>query len=363
MNNPLVTGLKIYIEDFCCNNFTLKIINKIFSDAGFTRDESIQIVNRRPLVNSFLDAEEWSSLLTVEKLIKVIESILYNPNLSNEEKDDFRFNLQNFGFQLDGNKVISQPIIPKEISFKSQFPLGLPFGKLKPGLAIKLNNGTQILKFEWENGIGIINFDVYPDLTYQKLISNFNMVLGTDENFKIFLRKANQTKYEEQFFLYYANFFKMTKNNVPFLIPQAWIQWHSQSKKSLNSKTSLNSKDIYRVDFVAFWKNKRFAIFIDDISHYATPIRSINDGRWLASEEEYSNNLRQDRKLMIEGWNVIRFSNWEIKHKESLNQIMIDLSELIDFEFKIHFAFFAFLYEQQKRDKPESLSLKKSTNQ
>ncbi|MFM6277078.1 MAG: hypothetical protein ACKN9K_02025, partial [Dolichospermum sp.] len=30
-----------------------------------------------------------------------------------------------------------------------------------------------------------------------------------------------------------------------------------------------NVNDIYRVDLIAFWKNKRFAIFIDDISHFA----------------------------------------------------------------------------------------------
>lgn len=61
----------------------------------------------------------------------------------------------------------------------------------------------------------------------------------------------------------------MADTNVPVLIPQAWIQWHSLTKKYLSSNTSLHPEDIYRVDFVAFWNNKRFAIQVDDISHYA----------------------------------------------------------------------------------------------
>lgn len=105
----------------------------------------------------------------------------------------------------------------------------------------------------------------------------------------------------------------MANENIPVLIPQAWIQWHSQSKKYLSPTSSLNIKDIYRVDFVAFQKNKRFAIFIDDISHYAT--RKHDQETWLASEEEYYKNIQQDRRLIKEGWFVIRFSNWEIKQK------------------------------------------------
>lgn len=62
----------------------------------------------------------------------------------------------------------------------------------------------------------------------------------------------NQTEYETQFLLHYANKFNMANENIPVLIPQAWIQWHSQSKKYLSPTSSLNIKDIYRVDFVAF---------------------------------------------------------------------------------------------------------------
>ncbi|OKH17560.1 hypothetical protein FACHB389_34515 [Nostoc calcicola FACHB-389] len=70
-------------------------------------------------------------------------------------------------------------------------------------------------------------------------------------------------------------------------------------------------------------------MFIDDISHYAT--RKHNQETWLASEDEYSKNIQQDRKLIKEGWFVIRFSNWEIKQKELIDKAMIDLQEIIVF--------------------------------
>ena len=328
MSNPLIIGFKFFLKDFFCNHFSKKQIDSIFSGAGFTRDESINFEYKNNLVIEYYESVDWEDSGIIQKLNQVIETILYSTYLSNDSKDSFRITLSELGFNFNGNRVISQIIIPNNDLFVSQFPLGLPFGIFKPELAVKLENGNQIPKFEWQNGIGIINFNVYPDLTYQKLINNFNMELGTDQEFKNFLVETNKTPCEKDFFLHYATYFKIKGNNVPVLIPQAWIQWHSQSKRYLTSNSSLNVNDIYRVDFVAFWKDKRFAIFIDDISHFA---RLDQKEQWFPDEKQYSKNLQQDRKLIKQGWNVIRFSNWEIKQKELLGEMMIDLQEIINF--------------------------------
>lgn len=327
MSNPIITSLQIFIRDFCCSCFTLKQIDSIFSGAGFTRDESIIFDRRYNLVVEYYESVDWENTVIIQKINQVIETILYSTYLSNDTKDNFRHELSKFGFKFDGNRVISQLFIDNNVSFASQFPLGLPFGIFKPELVVKLENGGQISKFEWKDGIGIINFNVYPDLTYQKVVQNFNLNLETDNNLRKALRDINQTEDEKHFFLNYAKKFDIANKNVPILIPQAWIQWHSQPKKHLSSKSSLNRYDIYRVDFVAFWNNKRFAIFIDDISHYAIHQQE----KWLASEEEYSKNLQQDRKLIKQGWNVIRFSNWDIRKQELLDEIMIDLQQIIGF--------------------------------
>ena len=114
--------------------------------------------------------------------------------------------------------------------------------------------------------------------------------------------------------------------DVPVLVPQAWIQWHSLKKADLRAAGSSYAADLYRVDFVAFWNNRRFAILIDDISHYA--VKGV--GRWDANETQYSNRLKEDRKLRKEGWDVFRVSNWEIRNG-GLPEILADLREFLRF--------------------------------
>jgi very-short-patch-repair endonuclease len=86
--------------------------------------------------------------------------------------------------------------------------------------------------------------------------------------------------------------------------------------------------ELYRVDFVAFWDNHRYAILIDDISHYATK----RSNQWLADEESYSDRLREDRKLQTEGWRVYRVSNWEIRDSQRLEDALLDLRRIVGFQ-------------------------------
>ncbi|MEH2459009.1 hypothetical protein [Nostoc sp.] len=137
----------------------------------------------------------------------------------------------------------------------------------------------------------------------------------------------SQTEYEKIFFQKYTNLYDMWTKEIPVLIPQAWIQWHSSTKKELRANNSSYVDELYRVDFVAFWKNQRFAILIDDISHYAKK----NYAYWNADQEKYSMRLKEDRKLRKEGWEVFRISNWEIRQEEIILELLADLREFIDF--------------------------------
>ncbi|CAD0225971.1 DUF559 domain-containing protein [Planktothrix agardhii] len=125
----------------------------------------------------------------------------------------------------------------------------------------------------------------------------------------------NQTKHEKDFFWEYGKFSQFRKNYVPILIPQAWIQWHSSSKDKLKPTHSLKD-DIYRIDFVAFWNNKRFAILIDGESHYS-------------KQESYSKTLKEDRDLRQKGWEIFRISNWDVDNR--VNDILEELKEFIGF--------------------------------
>jgi hypothetical protein len=210
--------------------------------------------------------------------------------------------------------------------FEKQFPAGLPFGIPKPNFAVTAHGGEQSLKFELESGIGIIWRDVYPDFDFQMFEEFCGITLSTNLALKEALVAMNQTKWEREFFLTYARHFGMADNHVPMLVPQAWIQWHSLSKRALRELGRSLADEPHRIDFAAFWDNQRYAILIDDISHYAVK----GDQCWMADEEAYSRRLEEDRRLQIEGWRVFRVSNWEIK-QDRIEKILVVLQAFVGF--------------------------------
>ena len=231
-------------------------------------------------------------------------------------------------------------IVQTDDLFLRQFPIGMPFGLRKPSLAIQPYRGTQYLYFEETSEIGVIRNNVYPNFSASRFLYN----LG---NAPIFLKHENsyqtlvnicQTTAEQNLLIFYINNCLVKNEELPILIPQAWIQWHSESKKELRSNNSCYADDLYRVDFVAFWNNKRYAILIDDIGHYARQ----NYSYWNADEEKYSMRLKEDRKLRKEGWEVFRISNWEIRNQQYISEIINDLLDY--FEIDKTFA----LYQEQE---------------
>ena len=214
--------------------------------------------------------------------------------------------------------------IPGDL-FRRQFPAGLPFGLAKPNLAFVPEKGTQVARFEDAADVGVLRENVYPDLTFENLQDHLRgkpFIIS----FPALLRIC-QTQRERELFLSYEATYQMQSERVPVLIPQAWIQWHSKTKADLRSQGSSYAADLYRVDFVAFWNHKRFAILVDDISHYAKKM----GGRWDADEEAYSKRLKEDRKLRKEGWEVFRVGNWELHREADESEILSDLQEHLGF--------------------------------
>lgn len=208
--------------------------------------------------------------------------------------------------------------------FKQEFPFGLPIGLNKPIFAVVPDQSTQKTLFEETPKVGVIRGDVYPNFTYKKL----KLCLEGQPfipSLEIFCSIC--TPKEDLFLRSYEGKFRMTSEDVPVLVPQAWIQWHSEKKDHLRNEGSVYADDLMRVDFVVFWNNKRFAILVDDISHYGKKHQS---GRWEADEVAYSKRLKEDRKLRKEDWIVFRLSNWEIRNGLT-SEILDDLKEHIGF--------------------------------
>jgi hypothetical protein len=173
------------------------------------------------------------------------------------------------GFSLKDDKISYEESTCEEDLFASQFPGGLPFGLRKPDFAITANEGKQSLKFELKSGIGVIWQDVYPNFDFLTFQAACGITSETNLALKQSFLAMNQTPCEKVFFQLYAKHFGMADNHIPMLVPQAWIQWHSSSKKVLQASGHLMAKELNRVDFVAFWNNYRYAILIDDIGHYS----------------------------------------------------------------------------------------------
>jgi len=341
MINPSVVlnALKSDFREFCVG-FSLREIEKIFSRVGFTRGNDAPST-RRDLVEYYYGFIDWKSIEGTKKFLEVIE---YSWHLAEEETRKALHNiLLDYGLEIKDHKIIWEYFYSSENKFSYQFPMGLPFGIPKPDFSITAEKGGQTLKFDLKDGLGLIEGKIYPNFTFQdletfyKLNSHTNGVLRKamlemNKGYEEVQKRLKETERidkgcEASFFVHYARKFNMRTENVPVLIPQAWIQWHSLPKKNLRSDSSLHKDELYRVDFVAFWNNKRYVILVDDISHYAVK----GDLRWDASEENYSKRLKEDRKLRKEDWQVFRVSNWELRDDSRVEEILQDLREFIGF--------------------------------
>jgi hypothetical protein len=331
MDATLLKLLKIEFREFCVNELIVRNIEDIFNAAGFTQAEpEIQTSGaRRSLVESYYASKDWNEPYAIDKFIEVLEFTLRISFLSDASKDNLRHICMNAGLSIDekGYNISYGSTQSVADKFMKQFPFGLPFGVPKPDFTIKAKHEAQEYKFELKDGMGIIKSDVYPTFSFKQLEKSIGINSSTNLTLKKSLVLMNQTDYEKEFFIAYAKKFDMANKDVPVLIPQAWIQWHSQHRKNLREKLSRHSDELYRVDFVAFWNNERYVVLIDDISHYSKKIGTD----WHADEEAYSKRLKEDRSLQKEKWKVFRVSNWEIKDAKKVSSILDDLKEFIGF--------------------------------
>ena len=325
-------ALRLEFRNFCVD-LSLGQIDDIFQMSEIQRGTIPQNRNfrgqRRTRVEEYYASIDWTKINDAKKFLNVLGLVLSQTYISEEQKSVIRELCSTEGITVKGNQAqLPKPDSQNDIDlFTKQFPVGLPFGVTKPDFAITAKAGGQSLMFELKSGIGIIWQGVYPNFDFQ----TFQAASGISSSTNLALKKAllvmNQTDCEKIFFQTYARYFDMANNCVPILIPQAWIQWHSLPKRILRASKRSLANELYRVDFVAFWADQRYAILIDDISHYA-----VKKGqRWVADEESYSKRLEEDRKLQAEGWKIFRVSNWEIKQNKVM-EILLDLQKFIGFQ-------------------------------
>ncbi len=303
-------------------------------------------IRRRQIAACYdsLDLSKWPD---VRKLLDVFECVLLDLTrdksptsedtwrhlVGSVQRDGFDFANGRFTHTEMGAHEYSAPVsaenAPPTDLFAAEFPAGLAFGRSKPTVNVGSTKGRAIPEFEPSPETHVLRSGIYPDLDFVKLTSILEGSVGIDarNRMKRFIWNTAETECERKFLQSYAVTFEMADAHVPVLVPQAWIQWHSSTKAHLRDQNSKHADRLLRVDFVAFWADRRFAILVDDRGHYATKASSA----WVPSDERYSQRLKEDRWLRKERWEVFRVSNWEMREANTLVEIMQDLRDFVDF--------------------------------
>ncbi|CRI65467.1 conserved hypothetical protein [Thiocapsa sp. KS1] len=321
--------LRLEFREFCVSLY-LRQIDDIFSMAGFAPREVPQersvSGDRRYRVQQYFEGIDWESPDDARRFLRVIGLVLSQTYVDSSQKESLARLCERSGLTVNGAEVFIPEDLGQESNlFKKQFPAGIPFGRQKPSFAITATIHGQSLQYEPQSGQGIINDDVYPDFTFQLFQDQLGIPKAANLTLKKSLLSMNQTEHERTFMQTYARQYNMAEAHVPLLIPQAWIQWHSATKRDLRDRGASHGDELYRVDFVAFWSNRRYVVLIDDISHYARK----SDSRWFADEEIYSMRLKEDRRLQKQGWRVFRISNWEVKREAILQDAVNDFGDFV----------------------------------
>jgi hypothetical protein len=98
--------------------------------------------------------------------------------------------------------------------------------------------------------------------------------------------------------------------DFPALIPEVWLNYVGP-ERTLADEEHLRENP-QRVDFVMLAEGRKCVVEIDGPSHYAT-FDEGPPGRYEVSEERYAKNLKVERSLRRQGWEIHRFANVEIR--------------------------------------------------
>lgn len=96
--------------------------------------------------------------------------------------------------------------------------------------------------------------------------------------------------------------------DFPALVPEVWLNYLGPDKTA-DEELHL-AENPSRVDFVMIAEGQKCVIEIDGKSHYADYNRDAN--RWVPDERLYTRNLKIERSLRRQGWQIFRFSDLEI---------------------------------------------------
>jgi hypothetical protein len=111
----------------------------------------------------------------------------------------------------------------------------------------------------------------------------------------------------------------------PALIPEVWLNVIPPGNRTLAEEKHL-SRNPQRVDFLMLARGRKCVIEIDGPSHYADYDEETRT--YAISERRYTLNLRIERSLREQGFEIYRFSNLEVEETpiEAFPELISELS-------------------------------------
>jgi hypothetical protein len=96
--------------------------------------------------------------------------------------------------------------------------------------------------------------------------------------------------------------------DFPALVPEVWLNYAGWDKTA-QEEAHLNENP-QRVDFVLLGEGKKCVVEVDGPSHYAE--YDEGERNYTVSEPRYARNLKIERSLRRQGWEIYRFANIEV---------------------------------------------------
>jgi very-short-patch-repair endonuclease len=85
--------------------------------------------------------------------------------------------------------------------------------------------------------------------------------------------------------------------------------WRRSTRRTARCRCAHRLDSTSRVDFLAFWGGERYVIEIDGPSHYC----DYDGNAYKVDERAYARNLKIERSLRHDGWNVTRIARIEVR--------------------------------------------------
>jgi hypothetical protein len=115
-----------------------------------------------------------------------------------------------------------------------------------------------------------------------------------------------------------------TRLSFPALIPEVWLNVIGRNRTREDEEHL--EENPQRVDFVMLAEGRKCVIEIDGPSHYAQYDKTLD--MYVADERQYTKNLRIERSLRRQEWEIFRFSNLEVEsavNEDRFLELILDL--------------------------------------